>query len=218
VIDIFNQSFNAFFSADRFGLFVFYLLLQDNAAESSQNIPAYSDENQVLQNSFEIDNVSDEPVSRMTYRYRYMWSIDQYYRQPDDNLPEEEALLGREVRGSVNLKYVQDDYTAASVAAIRHQYMRERVQRVRFALPPEYFASEVNSHLNLTHWQGIDSTGAGYVGQRVRITGLRYSFAPSSMAVSVVGVKIPEPVAVVIPTFVPVANFYLIGPAMGVGF
>jgi hypothetical protein len=217
VIDRFSTSFNLYFSCNRFGKFALYALALDNSL-SATNISSFSDSEHILQDSFEIESLPD-PITRLQFNYRYQWSMDYFYRQPDDNLPEEQNRLGREVRGSVNLWYVADDFTAASVASERHQYLRENTQRIHFDLPPQYFAQGVNDHIKLTHWQGIHFTGLGYDNQRFRITGLHHSFNPASMRVNVAAIRISEPIAVVIPTFVPVQESLMIGPALAaVGF
>jgi hypothetical protein len=189
IIARFQTSTNLFLQATRFGTFGLYALKLDHELPLI-NLPTFSDEDDVLRGTFSVTGYPD-PVSRLVYQYSWQWAFGYFLRRPHHIDDDEQDKLGRDVRETVDLWYVRDDFTAAATATRRHDYSKQTVQLVRFDLPERFFGLELNDHFLLTHWEGISADGGGYQNVRCRITGLRHQLQPDSMKLTIDAVVVP---------------------------
>jgi hypothetical protein len=191
VIANFQMSFNMFVHPTRFGQLALYMIRLDTLIPPPIVLTSFTDSGEILDDSFELGGIAN-PVSRLQFNFSYNYSNDVFLRQPDDNIPEEEIKLNREIRDNLNLWYVRDQFTASEVASDLHQYRREETQVLSFELPTKYDVQELHDHVFISHWEGISSSGSGYVNAKCRVTGLHYSFDPSNMSLRIDLVRIPE--------------------------
>src|SRR5262245_2182182 len=189
IIARFQTSFNVFLQPTRFGTFGLYALKLDNEIPLV-NIAKFNDNDDIIQGSFSITGYPD-PVSRLIYEYAWQWALSFFMRRPHHIDDAEQIALRRDVRETINLWYVRDDYTATTTAIRRHQYSKQDIQIIRLELPERFFGIELNDHFLLTHWEGIAADGGGYQDVRCRITALRHQLQPTSMKVMIDAVVVP---------------------------
>jgi hypothetical protein len=189
VIARFQSSFNLFLQPTRFGTMGLYSLKLDHELpwEGSAD---FSDQEDILRNSFRVSGYPD-PISRLVYQYSWQHAFNFFLRRPHHIDEEEEARLKRDVRDTLDLWYVRDDFTATTTVIRRHGYVMEGVQLVTFDLPERFFGLELNMHFVLTHWEGIAADGLGYPRVLCRITAMRHRLDPTSMRVTIDAVRIP---------------------------
>jgi hypothetical protein len=190
VIARFQTSFNLFLQPTRFGTMGLYSLKLDHELPIS-GAADFSDQEDILRNSFRVSGYPD-PVSRLIYQYSWQHAFDFFLRRPHHIDEEEEARLKRDVRDTLDLWYVRDDFTALSTVVRRHVYVMEGVELMTFDLPERFFGIELNTHFLLTHWEGIAADGLGYRQTVCRITAMRHQLAPTSMQVTLDAVRIPD--------------------------
>jgi hypothetical protein len=189
IIARFQTSFNLFLQPTRFGTFGFYTLKLDNEIPLA-NVTRFNDVEDIMAGTFMITSYPD-PISRLIYQYSWQWALSFFSRRPHHIDDAEEVALRRDVRETIDLWYVRDDFTATDTALRRHGYSKQDVQVIRFELPERFFGLELNDHFLLTHREGIAADGDGYQEVRCRITALRHQLQPSSMKVAIDAVVVP---------------------------
>lgn len=147
-----------------------------------------TDENDIIRDSFEVIS-NEEFASRIQYNFRYNWVKDYFERQPDLIDPDEEIAIGVDARQSINLWQVRDELTATTQAIEQGYYKRENLQFVRFRLPIQHYAKDLNELIRVSHYQGLAANGIGYNLAVFRIIGLTLNLEPSSMSVECYAVR-----------------------------
>ena len=197
-IDVINRLSESFVMpsfVSRLGKFAVALLtdaayFNADGTAIAPDVKELTDQDSIIRDTFEIVSNFRYAAARIHYLYAPRWPSGKSERGVPQEKAGEADRLGEDLVVRHDLIYIRDSDTAHRTTAVRLLVSGENQQIASFRLPVSEYNLELSEQVYLTHYQGIASSGLGYVRALFRILDIDISLQPRSARVDVTAARV----------------------------
>jgi len=157
-------------------------------SDSDPNRPVFDDLFQILVESV-TQSLPDPPYNSIVYRYAWIPADKEFmYEERYDNAADQ-GIMGEVIQTEIDMPFVQDAATANLVVTEYASYHHSASYRIQFDLsgPKAIDQLELAKLIGVTHYGGIDESGAGFTNEEFKID--RLIFDPNQLKYTVHAVR-----------------------------